>query len=187
MTRQVKETDRRVIRTHTQLRQALYALILEKPYERISVQDILDRANIGRSTFYTHFLDKDDLLLSNVPENLVSFDADDGSLLPSLIPIFEHIRENYRLFRALMSSEGIGLVHKISEQKILQNWLSHMEGLRAKGVLITLPPVVAAHYLMGAFMALISWWLDEAMPYSPEEMDAMFRQLTLKGLVEMNG
>src|SRR5262245_47432298 len=61
--------DRRVQRTRRLLHDALMSCILEKKYELISVQDILDRADIGRSTFYTHFQDKDDLLLSGF-ENL---------------------------------------------------------------------------------------------------------------------
>ncbi len=54
-------TDRRVRRTRELLRSALLSLIQEKGYDRITVQDILDRADIGRSTFYAHYRDKDDL------------------------------------------------------------------------------------------------------------------------------
>ncbi|MBO0803611.1 MAG: TetR/AcrR family transcriptional regulator [Nocardiopsaceae bacterium] len=58
-------TDRRVRRTRALLHQALIELILEKGYGRITVQDILDRADVGRSTFYSHYRDKDALLLDN--------------------------------------------------------------------------------------------------------------------------
>src|SRR5215207_10196482 len=57
-------TDRRVRRTQELLRGALMALIMEKGYDRITVQDILDEADVGRSTFYAHYRDKEDLLLS---------------------------------------------------------------------------------------------------------------------------
>jgi AcrR family transcriptional regulator len=60
-----KKADRRIQRTRRLLQDALVGLILEKGYEAITVQDILDRANVGRSTFYEHFYDKDDLLLSS--------------------------------------------------------------------------------------------------------------------------
>ena len=53
-----KAPDRRVQRTRKLLQDALMALILEKGYEAVTIQDIIDRANVGRSTFYAHFLDK---------------------------------------------------------------------------------------------------------------------------------
>ena len=61
--------DRRVGRTVTSLRKALTELILEKHYDSITVQDIIDRANVGRSTFYTHFRDKEDVLISDWKTN----------------------------------------------------------------------------------------------------------------------
>src|SRR5215510_12797474 len=64
--------DRRIQRTEALLREALAALIHEKPYEDIVVKEILHRANVGRSTFYTHFRDKDDLLLSSIQDILRS-------------------------------------------------------------------------------------------------------------------
>ena len=60
--------DRRVQRTRTLLTRALMELIVEKGYQAITVQDIIDRANLGRSTFYAHFLDKEDLLMSGLEE-----------------------------------------------------------------------------------------------------------------------
>ena len=60
--------DRRVERTRGLLRGALASLIHEKPYERIVVKEILARANVGRSTFYAHFRDKDELLYSGIAE-----------------------------------------------------------------------------------------------------------------------
>src|SRR5690242_5877298 len=63
-----RKADRRPERTRAQLHQALLALVVERRYEEITVQDILDRANIGRSTFYVHFRDKDELFLSGMPQ-----------------------------------------------------------------------------------------------------------------------
>src|SRR5258708_39605550 len=64
--------DRRVARTHQLLRDALHSLIREKDYDSIVVKEILDRANVGRSTFYTHFNDKDALLVSGIYDMLRS-------------------------------------------------------------------------------------------------------------------
>ena len=183
--KKVNETDRRVIRTRAELIRALHALIMEKNYERVTVQDILERANVGRTTFYTHFLDKDDLLLSAIPDDILGFNSESDSLVPSLTPIFTHAQENYAQFRALMGSEGITIVHKIGHQKTVENWLDHIEHLQEKGFQMSLPPTVVAQYLTCAFMALLKWWIDEKMPHSPDEMDAIFRQITIRGLVEI--
>ena len=61
-----KKVDRRIQRTRRLLQDALITLILEKGYDKITVQDIIDEANVGRSTFYAHYLDKDDLMASSL-------------------------------------------------------------------------------------------------------------------------
>ena len=63
-----KKTDARVKRTRDALGDALIALMQEKPFDTITVQDVLDRARVSRSTFYTHYSDKDDLLMSDAEE-----------------------------------------------------------------------------------------------------------------------
>ena len=182
-----RKVDRRVQRTRRQLHEALLELILEKKYERITVQNILDRANIGRSTFYLHYKDKDDLLIGGMPQNILNFGADETeTLLPSMTALFEHAQENYHLFRALMGSEGIALVLKAARQNLSQNWQRRVEALQSSGTPIPLPAPVVARYLSGAFMSLLTWWLDEKMPYSPAEMNEMFQELASKGLGNSN-
>ena len=80
-----KKTDRRVLRTREVLSNALVDLILEKGYEKITVQNIIDQANIGRSTFYDHFQDKQDLLeksfgmlADDLNQHVKSHDHDDN-------------------------------------------------------------------------------------------------------------
>ena len=72
------KTDRRVLRTRQSIRNALVELMLEKPYEKITIQAIIDRANVGRATFYNHYQDKDDLLLRGVAELVRSQKAEDS-------------------------------------------------------------------------------------------------------------
>jgi AcrR family transcriptional regulator len=69
---EARAPDRRVQRTRKLLQEALMTLILEKGYEAMTIQDIIDRANVGRATFYNHFLDKQDLLVSGFAELRVS-------------------------------------------------------------------------------------------------------------------
>lgn len=94
--------DRRVRRTRAALQRALHDLVLEKRYESITITDILDRADVGRSTFYTHFTDKDDLLLSALDHITAEIDAAthaDGTI--DTTPLFAHAGTHIELYRAL--------------------------------------------------------------------------------------
>src|SRR5258708_28139103 len=84
--KQVK--DRRVQKTQGLLREALVSLIHEKSYDAIAVKEILDRANVGRSTVYTHFRDKDELLVSGIHEMMLSLHSPG---LPSPVNAYENI------------------------------------------------------------------------------------------------
>jgi AcrR family transcriptional regulator len=94
-----KATDRRVARTRRLLRDALHSLIREKNYDEIVVKEIIDRADVGRSAFYTHFRDKDDLLASSIEDLLADVpvikSANPENTMEALLwfslPIFEHI------------------------------------------------------------------------------------------------
>jgi AcrR family transcriptional regulator len=111
-----KAEDRRRRRTRTALLTALLDLIVEKGYAEVTVQDIVDRADVGRSTFYMHFLDKRALLLSGV-EELYSFLAQQRAaleaptpasarLLGYSLPLLEHVQRNVRVCRVLLSAEA---------------------------------------------------------------------------------
>src|SRR5690242_21361723 len=101
--------DRRSERTRQMLGDALLALMQERRYADLTVQDILDRANIGRSTFYAHYWDKDDLLASTIQRMIEALSrqvdrgaGDAATLLPSL-GLFHHVQEQYdRLYRAFI-------------------------------------------------------------------------------------
>jgi AcrR family transcriptional regulator len=69
----MERTDRRVAKTKAAICQALNDLMLEKKYANITIQDIIDRANVGRTTFYSHFMDKDELLNSCIVTVFESF------------------------------------------------------------------------------------------------------------------
>ena len=182
-----QRVDRRVQRTRQLLHKALMDLILEKPYDQITVQDILDRANIGRATFYGHFTDKDDLLLGGLDEE--HFDirqhldeadvaVDEGKLLPSY-SLFRHAQQFHPLYKALLGSQGIEIV-----KTAFRNHLVYMleQHLKRHDPTFPLPLQVVSNYLAGALMTLMMWWLDHEMPYSPQEMDTMVQQIAMVGL-----
>src|ERR671911_1971150 len=107
--------DRRVRRTQELLRGALMALIMEKGYDRITVQDILDKADIGRSTFYAHYRDKEDLLLAGFEDIRAALAAEraasesgpggEDEVLQPLLVVFTHV-EGHRQFWGPLSRKG---------------------------------------------------------------------------------
>lgn len=179
-----KSDDRRMKRTDTLLREALVALILEKRYDAITVQDILERANVGRSTFYAHYYDKDDLLESNI-EWLIDLMSgpEKAHTFPS-VALFRHVQEQYRLYEALASSRAAERMFQRAQGYLSAGIQAHLESAATK---TRVPIPFLANYLAGSFIVVLRWWLENKMPYSPEEMDAMFRALTLPGMQDALG
>ena len=184
-----KNEDRRIQRTRKLLQEALLALILEKGYEEVTVQDVIDRANVGRSTFYAHFQDKEGLLLSEFEtfetmfeQHLSSQPAADTSPWSLSLVMFQHAQGNLPLYKALAGKQGgsLALAHL---QKYLSALLrAHLREQFSKRDHVQVPPEILAHYLISAFMSLLTWWLDNNMPYSAEGMNEMFRRLTQPGV-----
>ena len=186
------KTDRRVQRTRQLLQDALVSLILEKGYQKITVQDIIDRANVGRSTFYSHYRDKEDLLFSGFDDlahdlhrHMRSPDATDnsqGHLLHSL-EFFIHAYDNKELYMAMTESGGGELILDIARQHMGNHIEVHLNQFPFIGEEIPLP--VITNFLAGSLLTMIIWWLEQKIPYTPEEMDDMFNALTMPGVRSM--
>lgn len=174
-----KSTDRRTKRTDTLLREALVALILEKRYDAITVQDILERADVGRSTFYAHYYDKDDLLESNIEWLIDLMGGPEKAHTFPGVALFRHVQEQYRLYEALASSRAAERMFHRAQMYLGAGIQAHLE-TAAQAPEIPIP--FLANYLAGSFVVVLRWWLENKMPYSPEEMDAMFRALTMPGV-----
>lgn len=177
-----QKVDRRVRKTKRLLKSALLELIMEKGYDAITVQDILDRADVGRSTFYAHFNAKDDLLLGDAPYVHLTFEeirTDEGDIevIPSFLEMFRHVAEQNQLFRAMMGGEGINLVQRTVMLHLRTTFEERFNDMAEQGRPLPLPSLVLANYLTGGFMSLLEWWLDAEMPYSPEEVNGMFMQM----------
>ncbi len=176
--------DRRAQRTRQTLSHALIALIQEKRYEAITVQDICDRANVGRSTFYAHYQDTDDLLTSNFQEVMHDLGSDlqlrEERLIFPIAPLFQHVKEHHHLYTALAWGGGFNVLLRAGQQQ----WHTHIQTHLA--TLLTdkpaIPLEVITTYLAGVLQTLLLWWLDHKMPYSPERMDEMFQQLIMPGV-----
>lgn len=184
-----KSLDRRVVRTRQMLREALISLILERGYDKLTVNDITDRADLRRATFYLHYRDKDDLLLATLQETfddlarqlepVANNDHLGGkSELSTYLVIFQHVAENSRLYRAILGGQaGAAIARRI------RAYLAHhvSRGFRPSHDLLV-PADVLANYIAGAEVALIQWWLESEMPYPPEVMADMAQRMLLHGV-----
>ncbi len=186
------QVDRRIQRTRQLLQDALLALILEKGYAAITIQDILDRANLGRSTFYAHYRDKEDLLTSEFEhfrEMFEEYDAQPAidkrkpraAMPPPSLAFFRHAGENHELYKAIVGKQGGEVVQKYLYQYVSDLMKEHLNRQIGLARNLTVPREVLVHYFVSSFLALLTWWLDHDMPYSAERMEEIFETLTLPG------
>lgn len=180
------KTDRRILRTRNALGDALVALMREKNFDDITVQEVLDRAEVGRATFYVHYRDKHDLFLSDVEDFLELIcgalkgkNANPKRLLP-VQEFFTHIREVRQFYEAVVRSGKMNDVRALA-QGVFARLIE--ERLQAAGLEIEARQRSAqAHALAGSFFSLLDWWLDKGMKADPQEMDALFHRIAWKGL-----
>ncbi len=192
---QEQKIDRRVQRTEQQLREALIALVLEKGYDAVTIQDILDRANMGRSTFYAHYRDKEDLLLSGFQ---VLFDGFQKEYLQMSSPtsdpaqagkdlslfFFRHAGSHRGLFKAMIGEQGGKIIQDHAQKYLTQFIREHIEDHLSEGQQ-TFPGDVLAYFIASSYLALLTWWLDHDLPYTAEQMDSYYHQLVFPGIREL--
>jgi AcrR family transcriptional regulator len=176
--------DRRSQRTRHLVISAMLELMAEKSYDAITVQDLLDRANIGRSTFYSHYFDKEDVMTSLAEQMLEMLsqqfsqrNAGQG-IIPSL-ELFQHALQNQQYFRAMLRGRAREVVWDAAQASLSRAIEQTLAATLATKRSPSVPLTVMSQYLAGAFLNLLKWWLEAEMPYSPAQMDEMFQQLAL--------
>jgi AcrR family transcriptional regulator len=180
--------DARVRRTRDALGDALIALMQERPFDSITIQQVLDRAKIGRSTFYNHFRDKDDLFLSDVDDffSLMSSALDRlGDKSNRLLPaqeFFAHVAEVHRFIRALHDAQKFQDVFELGRGHFARSIEARLAAMPAARSMNPVGRAARAHALAGAFISLLEWWLAHQEAATPQEMDALFHQLAWSGL-----
>jgi AcrR family transcriptional regulator len=180
--------DRRAARTQKALHGALMALILRKGYEAITVQNIIDEADVGRSTFYSHYTGKEDLLrggfqrlraeLAEAQRAAGSARTDDGPLGFSLA-MFRHAGEYTEVYRALVGGRG-GVVAINEIRRVLSDIVK--KELSGAGKDEAVPQEVRLQFVVGTFLTILTWWLERRPKLSPTQVDVMFRRLVLNGI-----
>lgn len=195
-------TDRRVRRTRQALQAALLALMKEKDYAAITVEEITARANLGRTTFYLHYPDKAALLLENFADLIFEVTHQIGRVSiaewkqrqkvpqPALRLIFQHVADNQDFYRLILAGEGLPQ----ATDRLRNIFVEAVNELaRSKGEVQQLiqdsqvPAHFLAHYFAGALIATIGWWLGEGSDYSTERVSALFQEMMFRGIRNVLG
>ncbi len=178
-----EKVDRRVIRSRDRLGNALVALLLEKPFAEVTVQEVLDRARVSRSTFYTHYRDKNDLFLSDVDEfmagmsTLLARSSDKSQRVAPVAELFTHVGEMREFFGKLVEAGRLQDLRDLGEghfARAIEDRLRQQKQLYSLGKERS---AALAHGLAGALFSQLIWWMTQRSSLSPREMDAQFHQM----------
>jgi AcrR family transcriptional regulator len=186
-----RKPDVRIRRTHERLGSALVQLIQEKPIDDVTVQEVLDRASVGRSTFYLHFRDKNDLLLSQLEKFLemmstaLSSRKEESRRVVPVAELFAHIASQRKIYRALADSGRLNDFFDLA-----QGYFSRgiEQRLRESKRLPKLPQrelAARASALAGSLISLLRWWLDRGAKEPSHYMDELFHRIVWNGLQQI--
>ena len=193
-----QQTDRRVRRTRKALQDALISLILEKGYDSVTIEDITDRADLGRTTFYLHFRDKEELLMQAIDaigedfiEKHAVFLEKNGSAQSALkklkvnlderilYHIFDHARQNADLYKVMLRGEGSARASKRMSDIIQIETIKRLQNM--PGLEMKVPLDIFSIFFSGTLIEMVIWWLENDQPYSIEQMVTYFQQIFVYG------
>jgi AcrR family transcriptional regulator len=182
--------DRRAARTQKALHGALMSLIVRKGYEAITVQDIIDEADVGRSTFYSHYTGKEDLLRSGfqtLRAELAEAQRTAGAKAQGVqdeplgfsLAMFEHACEYRHIYKALLGGRGSVIAVNEIRRVLSEIVKKELSGVREDKAI---PQDVRIQFVVGAFITVLTWLLERRPRLTPSQVDAMFRRLVLNGI-----
>lgn len=179
--------DRRVLQTREALGAALVGLMRERSFDDITIQRLLERADVGRTTFYAHFRDKHDLLFSDAERFMGAFEEyfvahERGRRVAPVAELFSHVAD-FEWFQRALAEAGlrdamydllIGLIARIIEQRL--------DVLDPRPVRGSLSHRLMSRLFAGAMIEMLNWWIDRTPRPDAREMDARFHELVWNGL-----
>ena len=199
-----EKSDLRVRRTQKMLQEALIELVAERNFDAISVGDIAERAMVNRATFYRHYQDKYDLMekifgdmlnqmVQSIGPNILPVNKINFNKKPvHFIKIFEHIDQNHKIYEALLGPRGNPLfaarlrdriMMVVQEREELREKSFSGQGYSPKG---TNPPIeVVMACVANLLVGMISWWLENGRPYTPEQMASWVIRFMAYGYVQL--
>lgn len=105
-----------------------------------------------------------------------------GSPPAASLALFRHVQQHHALYNALLRGGGVDLLYKKGHGYLRDAIAQQLTSHTPAGTVPTVPLPLIADYLAGALLTVLRWWLDNAMPYPPEQIDAMFQQLVAPGV-----
>lgn len=188
-----KKQDRRVQRTHDLLRTAMLSLIQEKGFEAISVQEIVDRANVGRATFYTHFDCKEDLLASGFDGLRISLKElqrkarlrepkSDEQVLAFTREVFAHANEYRGVFRAMVGKRSGAVVQQLLQKILLDLVRDEVKAASSRPQVSSACSEALTQFIAGALLSVLVWWITTKKRLSIEDVNNVFRRLAVPAL-----
>ena len=192
----VKAPDRRVQRTQQLLQTALITLIQEKGFEALSVQDIIDRANVGRATFYAHFDNKEDLLVSRLEGLRASLRTRQRQAQSQATPaddrmfaynrdMFVHVNEHRTVFRSMVGKRSGAVIQQLFHKMLVDLVREDVKTLMPQKAGGATPYEAVVQLIAGGLFGLVLWWVDGPMKLSVEEVDTLFRRLAIPAVKAM--
>src|SRR5208282_2398803 len=183
-----KKIDRRVRQTRDALGDALIHLMQEQPFDSITIQHVLERAGVGRSTFYSHFRGKDDLFLSDVEEffELISTTlerhGDKSNRIAPVREFFAHVAEGRKFMASLTESQKLRDVFELGQGYFARGIEARLATMRATSSMNPVGRAARAHALAGALFSMLDWWLSHQSSATPHQMDDLFHQMVWAGI-----
>lgn len=174
----VQKVDRRVERTQRQLSDSLMALILERGWDAVTVRDVCEHANIGRSTFYLHYADKESLLLGGFDElhqHLAELTRDAKRPFAFAEALLEHALGNERLFRAMVGRQSWQQMQWRFRDLVVTLLLAELAALKVPAA----SRPATARFIAGGFLEHLMEALENPGKTQPSELAARFRVLAL--------
>ena len=156
-------------------------LITEKRFDDVTVQNLIDRADVGRSTFYSHYRDKQDLFRKNwerfleMLAQMINWENAGGARFMPVAFLFEHLREVQPFYQGLRRSGMLDSVYR-SGVRTLKKQIEPGLSTRVKRD-ASIPVPILADHLVNELFVLLKWWLENGMPYTPERMDQIYHDL----------
>jgi len=175
--------DRRIRRTRAAIQQALTTLILEKGFDRVTVTDIIDRADVGRSTFYAHFTDKHDVFDDMIGDLSGYLRGGATATAPELfsfsLPLFEHVHEQRAVISALFGDGHDSIANKAVSKALSAMVREELAPLDARPSNEVPSLDLLVEFVVATYALVTRNWIDSGFAGSPRELDQNFRSLVI--------
>ncbi|RTR27402.1 TetR/AcrR family transcriptional regulator [Robertmurraya yapensis] len=173
------KTDRRILRTKEAINRAFLEVFSEKEFDRITINDISERANVNRGTIYLHYTDKYDLLNRCIEDHLdkmissctltkfIQEKVDENEAKEALKSLFNYIQENFLFFSSMLSSQKTSIFREGIQKNLTS---SIQEKIDMQGINQGMDKEIIIEFTATAFVGTLEWWIINQKPHPPEYM-----------------